>query len=296
MLTLATLAVLASTLVAGAYLSSAQSGMSRPLRWQIVCVCWPFVAGLLVHELARFASNTNDQGGDITSQLLMEGLALLQLPLFGLGALGGVLIRASVDVPPLQPTDASAPARPIRPAAIALAGVAGACLLFGAVEVMRRMDTATSYPRTLPGDGSSLRGTDYGPDIEAAATAAPLPLLWLGPRAAGQSLGDVTLTTRSAEYPTFAPQSLVDYGEHGEIQISQALAGSGGQNDKFMTGRSVTVHGTTFWLGQPGMALGKIHDRDVMLQAPAAGPAQWRPILRRLRWVCAPPRTSCSGW
>ncbi len=274
------------------YLASA----ARPAVLQGLCACWPLVAALIVWQLAHVASNTNDQGGDITSQLLMEALAFLQVPLFGLGALGGVLIRASVDVPPPLPTDAPTPARPIRPAAIALAAVVGACLLFGAVEGLRKMNAASSYPRTLPGDGSSLRGTDYGPDIEAAATAAPLPLLWLGPRAAGQSLGDVTLTTRSADYPTFAPQSLVDYGEHGEIQISQALADSGGQNDKFMTGPSVTVHGTTFWLGQSGMALGKIHDRDVMLQAPAAAPAQWRPILRRLRWVCAPPRASCSGW
>ena len=292
MLTLATLAVVASVLAAGMYLASA----SRPVPRQILCVCWPFVAALIVHELARFASNTNDQGGDITSQLLMEALAFLQVPLFGLGALGGVLIRASVDVPPLLPTDAPTPARPIRPAAIALAAVVGACLLFGAVEGLRKTNAATRYPRTLSGNGSSLGGTDYGPDIEAAARAAPLPLLWLGPRAAGQNLRDVTLTTRSPEYPTFAPQSLVDYGEHGEIQISQALADSAGQNDKFMTGPSVTVHGTTFWLGQSGMALGKIHDRDVMLQAPAAAPAQWRPILRRLRWACAPRRASCSGW
>ncbi len=63
-----------------------------------------------------------------------------------------------------------------------------------------------------------------------------------------------------------------------------------------MTGPSVTVHETTFWLGEAGMALGKIHGRDITIQAPAATPAQWRPILYSLRWVCPPARPRCSGW
>jgi hypothetical protein len=310
MLSLATLAVIASTLVAGAYLSSAPSGASRPHRWQILCACWPFVAGLMVHELARFASNTNDQGGDITSQLLMEGLAFLQLPLFGLGALAGVLVRASVDAPPITAAAAlTAPAaasvrkgpildRPgsVKVAAIVLAGVVGALLLAGAVEGVRKLNAANSYPRTLSGDGSSLPGTAYGPDIGAAAAAAPLPILWLGPQASGHELSDVTLTTRSADYPTFEPQAIADYGEHGEIQVSEALADSNGQNDQFMTGPSVTVHGTTFWLGEPGLALGKIRDRDITIQAPAATPAEWTPLLRLLRWKCPPAQPRCSGW
>ena len=315
MLSLATLAVVASTLVAGGYLSSAPSGTSRPHRWQILCACWPFIAGLMVHELARFASNVNADGGDITSQLLMEALAFLQLPLFGLGALGGALFRASADAPPLAAVTATAPspgssvreppvlgepapaaARPLGIAAIGLAGIVGACLLVGAVEVVRKMDAAGSYPRTFSGDGSSLPGTDYGPDAGAAAAAAPQPILWLGTQALGRRLTDVTLTTRSADYPDFGPQAIVDYGEHGEVQVSEGLADSDGQNDQFMTGPSVTVHGTTFWLGQAGMALGTIRGRDVTIQAPAATPGQWTPLLRSLRWPCPPAQPHCSGW
>jgi hypothetical protein len=314
MLSLATLAVVASTLVAGACLASAPSGTSRPVRLQILCALWPLVAGLMVHELARFASNVNADGGDITSQLLMEGLAFLQLPLLGLGALTGALIRASTDAPPIAVAPATAPldlplragpilerralaaARPLKIAGIVLAGVMGALLLLGAIEGVRKLNAASSYPRALAGHGSSLPGVDYGPDVATAAAAAPLPILWLGPQSSGHELSDVTLTQRSVDYPTFEPQAIANYGERGEIQVSEALADSNGQNDQFMTGPSVTVHGTTFWLGEAGMALGKIRGRDITIQAPAATPAQWRPILYSLHWVCAPALPRCSGW
>jgi hypothetical protein len=46
---------------------------------------------VIIWQLAAFASDTNSDGGDITPQLLMSFLALLQVPLFGLAVGAGVL-------------------------------------------------------------------------------------------------------------------------------------------------------------------------------------------------------------
>jgi hypothetical protein len=320
MLTLATLAVVASTLAAGAFLTSGPSGSPRPLRLQVLCACWPLLAGLMVWQLARFASNTNDEGGDITSQLLMYALAFLQLPLLGVGALGGAVFRASASAQPFAAATAAPSAEPAgwparegpilgapeslaarvgKIVAIGLAGILGAFLVFGAVRTVQRMNGDAGYPRVLSGDDGTLPGTDYGPDIHAASAGAPVPILWLGPKAFGRKLIDVTLTTRSARYPTFAPSAILDYDEHGTIQVSEGLADSSGQDDDFMTGPSITLHGATFYFyngygGSP--AIGKIKGRDIRIDAPAHTRAQWVRTLHSLRWVCPRARPHCSGW
>jgi hypothetical protein len=328
MLTLATLAVVVSTLAAGAYLASGPSGTPRPVRLQALCACWPLLAGLMVWQLARFASNTNDEGGDITAQLLMYALAFLQLPLLGVGVLGGLLYRASTEParppaaatsvasvasplpaaepagwparePPILDAPASIAARSGKIVALGLAVLAGACIMLGAVKGVQRMDANSGYPHALDGEGGSLPGTDYGPDIRAASTEAPFPILWLGPEAFGQKLDDVVLTTRARQYPTFEPSAIVDYDAHGTIQISEGLAPSNGANDAFMTGPSITVHGATFFFyqgfaGSP--ALGRIRGRDIRIDAPASTRAQWAKTLGSLRWACPPTRPHCSGW
>lgn len=280
MLTLATVAVVLSTLAAGAYLASGR----RPVGVQVLCACWQLVAAIVVWQLARFASNTNEWGGDITPQLEMDALALLQVPLFALGALGGYLFRIAGG---------------LRMRIFAGAGVVAALLValvaLGAVQV----GGTASYPHAMPGDDGSLPGTDYGPDIRAAAAAAPFPILSFGPKAFGEKLYSVSLTTYTERYPTFGPSAIVDYDEHGSIQISEGLADSTGQDAAFMTGPSITLHGATFsfyqgYAGSP--ALGTIRGRDIRIDAPAHTRAQWLRTLHALRWACPPARPHCSGW
>ena len=212
MLTLAILAVVATTLAAGAYLGSGR--VARSTRLQVLCACWPLVAGVVIWQLAHFASNTNDEGGDITAQLLLDALALLQLPLFGLAALAGCLFRL-----------AGTARRRILLGLAALAATLVALIAAGGLQV----GGATGHPRPLPGGDDSLPGTDYGTDVRAASAAAPVPILWLGPSAFGHRLSHVSLTTYTKRYPTFGPTALIDYDERGTIQISEGLADSTGR-------------------------------------------------------------------
>jgi hypothetical protein len=67
---------------------------SRPVA--VLRACWPIVALVVVLQLAKLASNTNDQGGDVTDQSVTGVLAIVQLLLYGVAALGGRIYRLAV--------------------------------------------------------------------------------------------------------------------------------------------------------------------------------------------------------
>jgi hypothetical protein len=277
MLTLATLAIVGATIGVGFDLGLRSL---RPVA-QVLHGLWVVVAVLALWQLARFCSNTNEWGGDVTPQLLMYALAMLQLPLFGVawgaGALARVVRRRGRVVKAIAAT-----------ALAALLALVGASLALGSQE--------ESYPHPMPAGEGDFHGTDYGPKVRLAAAAAPFPLLWFGPTALGESLQDVQLTKQLGE---FVPSAFVEYDEHGRLRITEGLASSSGQNDAFLNGPSITAHGATFWFPQGfagGSALGKVQGRDVTVDAPVRTRAQWTRVLRSLRWVCPSARPHCSGW
>lgn len=278
MLTLATLAVVAATLSIGFALAFR---VRRP-GLQLLCALWPAVALVALWQLARFCSNTNEWGGDITPQLEMYALALLQIPLFGIGAGAGALARALKRLP--------------RARIWTLAGIGAGAVLLYAASALSAGGGDASYPHRLSGSEGSFSGMDYGKDIRAAAVAAPFPVLSFGPTALGEPLDDVSLLDPLGE---FRASALIAYDEPGTLQISEGLASSNGQNDAFMTGPSITVHGATFWFSEGfggSFALAKVRGRDVRIDAPANNRAQWTRLLRSLRWTCRPARPHCSGW
>jgi hypothetical protein len=280
MLTLATLVIVGATICAGFDLGFRSH---RPTA-QVLHALWPAVALLALWQLARFCSNTNEWGGDITPQLEMYFLAILQIPLFGIAAGAGALARAVVNRVPSR-------ARVWTIAGIGLV-VIGVLVVAG----FALGGGEQSYPHPLPTGPGDFHGTDYGPKIGLAAGAAPFPILWLGPTSLGEPLEEVELLDQLGE---FEPSALVDYDEHGTLQISEGMAPSNGQNDNFMDGPSITVHGATFYFYQGfagSSALGKIRGRDVQIDAPVSTRAQWTRLLRSLRWVCPPARPHCSGW
>ncbi len=75
------------------------TGVPRSRAVQVLRVCWPFLVLLVLWQLARFASNTNDQGGDMTDQLAIRLFAIVYVVLYGVVALGGRIYRLAVGRP-----------------------------------------------------------------------------------------------------------------------------------------------------------------------------------------------------
>jgi hypothetical protein len=72
------------------------AGVHRSRFVRVLRVCWPFLVLVVLWQLARFASNTNDQGGDVTDQLGIKMFAVAFVVLYGLAALGGLIHRLTV--------------------------------------------------------------------------------------------------------------------------------------------------------------------------------------------------------
>jgi hypothetical protein len=231
---------------------------SRPLT--VLRACWPILALLVLMQLARFASNMNDQGGDVTDQTLTAVLAWVQLPLYGVAALGGRVYRPAVGPkvavesatsllvarglrnrlaawPTLTVARPRSGSRFWKVVGMRIATALVALVVWGVVELVEQARSDNRpYPRTLPSQGrDGPASTDYGPSFGGAARAAGVPILWFGPSAFGLSLRDASLTQR--EGVDFPPSAEVLYDDNAELHA-----------------------------------------------------------LRALRWVCSPARTPCSGW
>jgi hypothetical protein len=72
------------------------AGVHRSRFVQVLRVCLPFLVLVVLWQLARFASNTNDQGGDMTDQIVTQLLAVVYVVVYGLAALGGRIYRVAV--------------------------------------------------------------------------------------------------------------------------------------------------------------------------------------------------------
>jgi hypothetical protein len=106
MLTLATWVVVVANILVGFHLGL---GPRQPAPLLVLHVLWPAASLLALWQLAPFCSNTNTEGGDITNQILMYGLAMLQVPLFGIAAgVGALSAFVARHVPAATPIDPGA--------------------------------------------------------------------------------------------------------------------------------------------------------------------------------------------
>jgi hypothetical protein len=301
------------------------AGVHRSRIVQLLRICWPFLMLVVLWQLARFASNTNDQGGDMTDQLAVRLLAVVYVVVYGFAALGGRIYRLAVGrrvavassetimvASGLRNRLAARPALTVaspgtrrgsrfwQVSGLALAALVLALVVLGFVKLVQEGNyNNRPYPHAFPTSGSDdLRGIDYGPSIAGAAAAARVPILWLGPRAFGLPLADGSLTERQG--PSLPPSVHVHYGgEDGVDQITQSLVAYSGEDDQFMSGPSITLHGATFYFSNgfgEGDAIGLINGHEIALHDLASTRAGWTRVLRSLRWACAPTRPHCSGW
>jgi hypothetical protein len=301
------------------------AGVDRSKLVQVLRVCLPFLLLVVLWQLARFASNTNDQGGDMTDQIVIKMLAVVYVVMYGFAALGGRIYRLAVGrratVEPtgtisvaggfgnrpavrLAPTVASPGSRRgsrfWKVAGLSLAASVLALVALGCVKLVQTGNyNNRPYPHPIPTSGSDeAGGVDYGPGVAGAAVAARVPLLWFGPKAFGLPLADIMLTERDG--PSFPPSVNVHYGgSDGTFQITQSLVAYRGEDEQFMLGPSITLHGATFYFAngfREGDAIGLINGHEVSLHDLAGSRAGWLRVLRSLRWACAPARPHCSGW
>jgi hypothetical protein len=93
MLGFVTFAIVAATIWFG---GAVGRGKPRPVWLRVVRAAWPVFALLVLAWLSRFASdagNAAGEGGDMSDQSYMVLLAFAQVPLFGIGVLGGLCFR-----------------------------------------------------------------------------------------------------------------------------------------------------------------------------------------------------------